>query len=42
LLGLLGALLLRRSPPLLPLGLALLVSFSIVLRVNNGHHHSEK
>jgi hypothetical protein len=42
LLGLLGTLLLRGSPPLLPVGLALLVAFSVVLCVNNGHHHSEK
>jgi hypothetical protein len=42
LLGLLGVLRLRGRPTLLPVGLALLVSFAVVLCVNNGHHHSEK
>ena len=37
----LGALLLRGRPTLRPFGLALLVSWSLVLCVN-GHHHSEK
>jgi hypothetical protein len=41
LLRLLGALLLRGRSTLLPFGLGLFVSFSVVLRVN-GHHHSEK
>jgi hypothetical protein len=40
--GLLGVLLLRGRPTLLPVGLALLVSFAVVLCVNNGHHHSKE